>query len=181
MTKLQLKKIGFFLKTHGIYGDLVLALEENFDIDLIDEIIQEGNPVFVDRDGIPVPFFIAPDGLRDFGQNSYLLRFENVADTKSKEMVSSVVYIESSRFQGIKNEVSVAFDDFIGYHIRDINTPFFGEIIDYAGLKENPLFLVNSGNKEILIPAVSDFIVSVDDNKREIIINLPVGFLEAMF
>jgi 16S rRNA processing protein RimM len=181
MTKLQLKRIGFFLKTHGIYGDLVLNLEGNLDIDLIDEIIQERNLVFVDRDGIPVPFFIAPDGLRDFGQNSCLLRFEDFDETKSKELVPSAVYIESSRFQGIKKEISQVYDDFVGYQIRDINSGFTGEIINYAGLKENPLFLVNSGNKEILIPAVSDYIVSIDNNKHEISINLPEGYLEAMF
>lgn len=180
MTKLQLKKIGFFLKTHGICGDLVLSLEGNLTVDLIDEIIQEGDPVFVDRDGIQVPFFIAPDGLRDFGQNSCLLRFEDINETKSKEMVSSDVFIENSRFQGIKKEISEAFDDFIGYKIRDIHTGFAGEITNYIGLKENPLFQVKTDSKDILVPAVSDYIVSIDEGKHEIIINLPEGYLEAM-
>lgn len=43
---------------------------------------------------------------------------------------------------------------------------------------ENPLFRVRIGNREVLIPAVEEFIVDIDQQRQSIEFDLPEGLLE---
>jgi hypothetical protein len=47
-------------------------------------------------------------------------------------------------------------------------------------LKGNPMLNISVGKKNMLLPVISDFVVSIDDVKHEILLDLPDGYLEAM-
>ena len=41
----------------------------------------------------------------------------------------------------------------------------------------NTLFIIKQGDKELMVPAQEEFIVSIDRVKRHIVLNLPAGLL----
>lgn len=76
-------------------------------------------------------------------------------------------------------------------HEHSIDAQFTGyEIIDNAsknsigiieGIEQNPahpLFIVRAKQKEILIPAVEQFIVHIDETNKKIHVALPEGLLD---
>ena len=42
----------------------------------------------------------------------------------------------------------------------------------------NPLFVVNVGGREVLVPVADEFISDIDDAARTIVFSLPEGLLE---
>jgi 16S rRNA processing protein RimM len=180
MEQIQLKQIGYLAKTHGINGDLVLSLSDNLTFDLIDEILNEGDAVFVEKDGIPVPFFVSENGLREYSGVSLLIRFDDIDNQKALKLVSSKVFIESYKVIHFeKNQAEIA-SEWIGYEICDPNHSFKGKVKEFIQLKGNPMLNIEIGKKTMLIPLISDFIISVNDKKKLIELNLPDGYIDAM-
>ncbi len=53
-----------------------------------------------------------------------------------------------------------------------------GILADVLKLPANDVWVVRSGEKEILIPAVKEFIESVDEARKRIVIHVIEGLLE---
>jgi len=180
MKHLQLKQIGSFIKVHGVHGELVLNLKENYTFELIEKVIKEGEPVFVEINGIPVPFFISVNGFEEFNQNSTLLKLDDIDNKKALQMVSSKVFLESYRLSKTKDNKFDSPEDLLGYTVTDIKASFKGKVSEFINLKGNPMLNISVGKKNMLLPVISDFVVSIDDLKHEILLDLPDGYLEAM-
>jgi len=180
MAQIQLKQIGYLAKTHGVHGELVLSLNEGFTIDLIGEFLHIGDAVFIEIDGIPVPFFISDNGLREHGSNSILLKFDDLDKLKASKLVSLKVYLEKTKVSsGAKFEEDLA-SAWIGYEIADKGQSFQGKVKEFIEIKGNPMISIEVGKKNLLIPLLSDFIVSVNNKRKFILLDLPEGYLDAM-
>ena len=57
--KTDCEKVGFFRKTHGVFGELVLEFEPQFEMS-----IENADRLFVELEGLLVPFFVLDDGFR---------------------------------------------------------------------------------------------------------------------
>jgi 16S rRNA processing protein RimM len=94
--KADCDKVGFFKKTHGVSGELVLEYEPQFEYS-----IENADRFFVELEGLLVPFFIVEDGFRFKTENSAILTFDGVESEKyAKRMVGSSVFL-------FKNEIIV--------------------------------------------------------------------------
>ena len=71
-------KVGEVTKTHNLQGEVVITTNSN----LIEKYADE--PVFLQLDGAPVPFFIADEGLVVRNHSSYIVKFDYV-DTLEQE------------------------------------------------------------------------------------------------
>ena len=112
--KADCDKVGFFKKTHGVSGELVLEYESQFEYS-----IENADRFFVELEGLLVPFFIAEDGFRFKTENSAILTFEGVESEKyAKRMVGSSVFL-------FKNEIIVMSDE-----LSDL------ELVDYLLVEE---------------------------------------------
>jgi len=180
MKQLDLKQIGSFVKTHGVHGQLTLSLADNINFDLIDKGIIEKETVFVDMDGIPVPFFIEENGVRILNQSTILLKFEDIDDKKASSFRGRHVYLEISRFKDQDFDDYVKIDDLIGYSVFNSGKNYLGKFIELIKLKGNPLMKVDMNGKELLIPVVSDFIKEIDDSNLAIHMQLPDGYIDAL-
>jgi 16S rRNA processing protein RimM len=180
MSQLQLKQIGSFVKVHGIRGELILSLNESYTFELIDKVIKKGKAVFVEINGIPVPFFVSPNGLKELNQNSVLIKFDDTNEKLTNQMVSLKVFIESSFLTKIKDEKTFQPEDLIGYRISDEIGSFEGEVKEFINMKGNPMFSIGIGKKSMLFPVISDFILAVDSKRKTILVELPEGYLDAM-
>ncbi len=78
-------------------------------------------------------------------------------------------------------EDSFYHDQLVGLEIYDTSGAFIGEIIDIITTGGHDLFLVeqkDNANRQVLIPAVKQFIIEVNPNKKTVIVELPDGLLD---
>ena len=68
--------------------------------------------------------------------------------------------------------------DLIGMKVLTDEGRHVGAVRDVMHLPANDIWIVMNGMKELLIPAVKEVVVSVDDKRREIVIHAVEGLLE---
>ena len=162
-------KIGKVTKTHGVSGELSCTF--------INDIFgDEDAPYLVaDIDGIFVPFFI--EEYRFKSDVTALIKFEDIDDTESakiilgRELYFPMKYITDSQPMNCGEGI-------LGYKIYS-DGKLIGTIEGVDDTTANILFSVlTESGEELLIPATDDFVEDIDDEKREITMNLPDGLLE---
>lgn len=161
------------VKTFGVNGELVLKLYSSFP-----EEIDLEEPVFIDMDGIPVPFFFK--SFRFNGKSKAIVVFDDFeTETLAEELLGKAVFCNEEDLDSEEAEPSPA--DFIGFKVLTHAEPplMLGTIEDYYDSPNNPLFQVlTADDKEILLPVNEEFIVAIDDEGEAIFVDLPEGFLD---
>ena len=149
------------LKSWGAAGEVVLSRSAE---DPQDGKIEE--PVFIEFDGKPVPFFIEsvkPQGSR------LIVKFEDVDSlAEAEELVGREVTLAED---GDEEE-----DSLIGLQVRDARTgQMLGEIVDFSDYGGNALITVDTENGEVLLPIHEDLIVEIQDDI--LTLSIPEGLL----
>lgn len=67
---------------------------------------------------------------------------------------------------------------YLGYTALEETAGLLGTISDTMETPAQTLLVVKSGQKEILIPCIEEFIASVNHSKKEIVFTLPEGLLD---
>ncbi|MBP3354132.1 MAG: 16S rRNA processing protein RimM [Bacteroidales bacterium] len=162
-------KIGKVTKTHGVSGELSCTF--------INDIFGEDDAPYlvVDIDGIFVPFFI--EEYRFKSDVTALIKFEDIDDTDSaKLLLGRELYFPMKYLSD--EDVNNFGEGLVGYKIYS-NKSLIGTVSAVDDTTANILFsIITESGDEILIPATDDFVESIDENKREIIMSLPEGLLE---
>ena len=181
--------IARILKSYGTDGGLLVSS----DVDL--ETLEKGEPVYIVYDGLEVPFFISactPKGSR------YILHLTDISTLEdADEVVGRDILADVSE--------DADGPDFIGWTVYDaavdasaadaaVGGPrvaaapcesraaaarcaadprgrCLGVVTDDAPIPGNYCLYVG----ELMIPLHEDFIVSVDPERRELVLNLPAG------
>jgi len=170
--KTDCEKVGFFRKTHGVFGELVLEFEPQFELS-----IENSDRLFVELEGLLVPFFILEDGFRFKTENSAIICFDGVDSEKyAKRMVGSSVYL-------FKSEIIVSPDELTDSEL--INYLLFDETLGEIGLIEqidnysgNIVLTVNFRGKELLVPFNDDLLIHLDKHKKILTLKFPEGLLD---
>ena len=162
-------KIGKVTKTHGVSGELSCTF--------INDIFGDDDAPYLvaDIDGIFVPFFI--EEYRFKSDVTALIKFEDIDDTDSaklllgRELYFPVKYITDS-------EPLNYGEGILGYKIYSAEK-LIGTIEGVDDSTANVLFsVITERGEELLIPAVDDFVENINDEKKEILMNLPEGLLD---
>ena len=160
---LQIAKV---LKSNGTDGDILIGLS-----DIAIEEIDTKEPVFIEFDGLPVPFFFESLNARGNGRAiahiTSVDRLEDAEEIVGRSM--AVDYFE-------EEEIG---DDFTGWKVYDGDRKI-GEVKDLEDIPGNPCLEVVVEGKEVLVPLHEDLIVKIDKKGRQIIFSLPEGFLNAL-
>lgn len=167
----SLAEVGKFHKTHALKGEL------NAILDIDPEYFEEGNPFIIEVDGVFVPFYA--ESVRSKGATSYLVKIAGI-DTheEARELVNHIIWVEKESlrdFLGIEEGEDLFLDnDLEGFRVVDERYGELGVLERVDDSTENVLFIVrDAAGEELMIPAADDFIVEVDEEKREIITTLP--------
>ena len=170
ITSDELFKIGYLLKPHGIKGEVTARLEV--------EVPDLSVPYFVcEMDGIFVPFFV--ECLRYKGSESILIKFERVENEKAAKRFMGKALFFPRKYLPEGYDVSCSLNSCIGYEVEDLNEGFLGTLAFIDDSTINLLLGIRDAKgKELLIPAVDDFIEGIDDKKRKIFLSLPHGLLD---
>lgn len=171
-------EVGSYNKPHGINGEISATF--NYDLDVIAEqecFISEINGIFV-------PFFA--DGKRQKGNSTLLLKINGFDNEDSvKLLVNKKIYVRKDRFSSladllVEDEDELPLDYFIGFTLlnEDDDDSEVGTIIDVDTATENYLFIVETENGEVMIPANEDFIMDIDIEDKTITMSLPEGLFD---
>ncbi len=152
-------RIAKILKSNGTDGGLLIGL---FDIDV--EEIDLKEPVFIEFDGLPVPFFF--QDIQAKGSSKAIVHLNDVLDlTDAEEMVGRDVWLEGET----EDESGM---DIIGWTVL-CRGEKLGEVTDIEPIPGN--FCIYVG--ESLLPLHEDFIISADPETRTLDLDLPEGLL----
>jgi 16S rRNA processing protein RimM len=144
--------IGSVVKVHGNFGELKIQLNQK-------EKLKEW--AFLEIREKPVPFLL--ESFRHLTGNEYLIKLKNI-DTVDKAADFIGYHLMMPLKKGAKRKQKV--DDEIGRVEELIEMPM------------QLLFRTTYNNKELLIPAVEPIIQWVDDETKEIGLDLPDGLLD---
>lgn len=153
---LQIAKI---IKSNGTDGDILMGL---YDIQLDDFDLKE--PLFIEFDGLKVPFFI--EKISPKGNTKAIVHLSGVDDLEdAEEIVGRAVWMDVE----LEDELQ---EDFVGWTILDKGNEV-GKVTGVEPIPGNLCLYIG----DIIIPLHEDFIIDVDTEGRILNLNLPEGLL----
>ena len=167
----ELIKIGQFNKPHALHGEISFTFTD----DIFDRT--ECEYIVCNIDGIFVPFFI--EEYRFKSNTTGLIKLIGIDSAeKAKEFTNLDIYFPKS-YINEETETISSKDYFLDYKVFTQEKLYLGKIIEIDDSTANVLFIIepDDNDENILIPAVDEFVVKIDNNKKEIYLNLPEGLL----
>jgi 16S rRNA processing protein RimM len=162
--------LGRITKVSGYEGAVTIKLEKIFF-----ENIPQMESVFFEIEGRSVPFFISDQEYS--GADILKVIFDGYGSVeKINEFVGCRVFLTTGLAESDKTNDIHNLD---GYQVFTSDNEILGiirEIISNPG--QLLLSVITSGKKEILIPLHEDFIVSIDKEKKTILMDIPEGLTE---
>lgn len=148
------------LKSYGADGGMIVSSA------LLPEDFNKKKPVFIEFDGVPVPFFI--EEIRNHGSSKFFIKLEDIDTIKdAEELVGKEFFFEQ---KDIKNQNSI-----IGYTLIDSTTgKIVGQITGFIDIPGNPCLEVEKS----LFPCHEDLIRKINNRKRVIELAIPSGLLD---
>lgn len=162
-------KIGEIAKPHGLQGEVVVSIENDFLERYADE------PVFIQLDGAPVPFFISEDGVSQRNHTSYLVKFDLV-DTKdqAERLAGCDVMLEKSVLDNDDTRsLDYSVSEFIGFSVVDEISGATGTITDVADYSGNVVLTIEISGKEMLLPLSENYVSQIDLEGCKLTVSIP--------
>ena len=159
-------RIAQVLKSNGTEGELLISF---FDVAPEDIDLQE--PVYIEFDGLPVPFYF--ESFTQRGNNRALVRLTGVRNLKDADELAGRAIL-ADYF-----EEEDAFS-LVGWTvIEEQNIGIVGFVVDYENIPGNPCIWVRrpDGN-EVLLPLHEDLVQWMDESSKQISLIIPEGLLE---
>ena len=170
--KADCTQIGFIRKTHGVRGELALDFNPAFELSL-----SKSKRLFLELDGLLVPFFITDEGLWVKSSKSAIVKLDWVDNEDyARRLAGSSVFLFSNEI--VPEEEDMPISDFENYVLEDETLGKIGTITridDYSG---NMVFTVINGENELLIPFNIELLVSVDHQQKTIKLKIPDGLID---
>ena len=164
-------ELGTITKCHGIHGQVVLRLSN-----LSFNAIKEMEPLFIEIDGLPVPFFVTEFAERS--KDTLLLTIDDIDEEQAaKDLIDSRVFITSSQV-AIPEIQLPKFHPVDGYSVIDKQLGKLGIAGEILDLDNNPLLRILNNKKEILLPFHDDFIHSINTRDKILYVSIPKGLLD---
>lgn len=159
MTK-QLHPVAEITTTSGFMGEVRLKPFSRFSIDYImEKTLQIGT---------------SHDNLMDLKLEKAIgngkrmrFKFEGIdSELKAKNIIGKTIYANTKA----DDEINLIASDLIGFDVVTDTGDSVGELKDVMWLPANDVYVVFNGEKELLIPIVNEVVLSVDYDKKQILI-----------
>ncbi len=162
-------QIGYTKKTHGVGGELKLVVEEEFIEDF-----DGAEVLFLKIKGQFTPYFI--ESVRS--PKNPIIKFEEVNTKEAAfNMMHKEVFLRSSDVSE-KEEIIVTIQMYEGFTIIDKNLGEIGTIESVVEFPQQDMAFVTYKEKEVMIPLNDSIVTQIDEDKKELIVDLPEGLLE---
>ena len=166
-----MQRIAQVLKSNGRDGELLLSF-----YDLLPEDIDLEEPVFIEFDGLPVPFYF--ESFTPRGNNRALVRLTGVHSLEdADELAGADLLMRASSLPGDEQEDGLLLEDLPGWTIASPDGRTLGVVTDFEDIPGNPCLYVETPGGQAMIPLHEDFILSADEKERVLTLDLPEGLL----
>ena len=140
------------------------------------ELYENLESVFVEFNKNLVPFFIESSSLH---KNDFLrIRFEDMnTEEDADAIINCPIYLPLSMLPKLSG-TKFYFHEVIGFEIEDKRVGVFGKIVSINDTTAQPLFEVENGAIQLLIPMIDQFLVKIDRPNKKVLMDLPEGLIE---
>ncbi len=171
MLKTDCFQLGRITKKHSYKGEVVVHLDTD-----MPEKYQNLESVFLDIQGELVPFFIE-ESLWTGGQK-LRVKFEDIDnEEQALKLINHEVYLAIALLPPLKGK-QFYYHEVEGFTAIDVNLGEIGVIKTVSDESSQALFIIQKGDKEILIPAIDSFISKIDRIAKIIYLETPDGLLD---
>lgn len=162
--------LGKIVRVSGLKGDVFAFL----DVDNLSDY-EELDSVFVEIKGKLVPYFIQSVQIR---HNGAVLHFEDTDLESAQGLVGSALYLPLDSLPPLSGN-KFYYHEVRGFEVVDKNMGSLGrlrEVMDNAA--QAVLCIDHPSGKEVLIPLVDEFLLSVDRERKVLNVQAPEGLVD---
>ena len=160
-----MQRIGQVLKSNGRDGELLVSFSG-----IAPEEIDLEEPVFIEFDGLPVPFYFEAFSQR--GNSRALVRLTGVHNlTDADELAGAVLYAEDDLYEDEE-------EDLTGWTVLDADGTKVGTVSAHEDIPGNPCIWVETGHGESLLPLREELVLDVDETEKTLRMEIPKGLLD---
>ncbi len=169
---MELLEIGRITGSHGLAGRMkVLSYLES------QEVLENLQEVFVGRrvpDAVPFPL----DAVQP-GRESFIFKLGGIETREAAaSLVGSSVWMPAEKMKKLPDG-EYYWLDIIGLQVVTEEGQVLGRIESLFPTGSNDVYVCQGGEKEILIPAISDVVRDIDMNRRIMVVRLLKGLTES--
>ncbi len=168
---MSFKKIGTILKPFGLEGRLLIRLE-NVDTEFLCSLknVYWGRGSTVEKVSEISSLIIRPRRI--------ILGLEAVTNRdEADKLRQATLFLPADMVPETDNDTD-DHDRYTGYGIRDRNGKFLGEVLRVESWPAQDMLIIQRGEEEKMVPVADDFLVDVNPDKQELIMDLPEGLLD---
>ena len=159
-----MQRIAQVLKSNGKDGELVMSF-----LAVDPEEIDLKEPVYIEDDGLPVPYFF--ESFQRRGNTKALVRLTGVRNLEDvEELCGRSVYADYF-------EDEDGPESFEGWQLIDQEGRNVGTITGYEDIPGNLCLTVETPSGEALVPLHQDLIIGADKDARTLQMTIPEGLL----
>lgn len=162
--------LGKITKTHGFKGNLIVHLETDEP-----ELYKNLESVFIETNGMLVPFFF--EFAQPYSQGKLLVKFEDTTPEEAEKLINRPLYLPLETLPELEG-TDFYYHEITGFKMIDSQHGEIGEIQSVNDSGAQALFEIKSGEKEILIPVVDEWIKEINRKERSIKIETPEGLID---
>ena len=160
-----MQRIGQVLKSNGRDGELLVGFTG-----IAPEEIDLEEPVFIEFDGLPVPFYF--ESFTQRGNTRALVRLTGVHNlTDADELAGALLYAEDDLYEDEE-------EDLTGWTVLNADGTKVGTVSAHEDIPGNPCIWVETGHGESLLPLREELVLDVDETKQTLRMSIPEGLLD---
>ena len=160
-----MQKIAQVLKSNGRDGELLVGF-----VGIAPEDIDLEEPVFIQWDGLPVPFYF--ESFQQRGVSRALVRLTGVHSlADADELAGADIYADDDLYEDEE-------EDLTGWTVLNADGTEVGTVSAHEDIPGNPCIWVDTGHGEALIPLHEELVLAVDEEKQTLRMEIPEGLLD---
>jgi len=164
--------LGSITKKHGTSGDVVVFMDTDQP-----QAYTQLESVLVKSDGGLVPFFI--EKITPLKEQQYRFTFEEIKTiSEAQEWIGAELYLPLTLLPPLDGK-KFYYHEVIGFQVIAESQGEIGIIAEVLDRPSQPLIAITSDQgEEILVPAIDDFILSIDREQKKLYIQVPEGLID---
>ncbi|MDK2975639.1 MAG: rRNA processing protein RimM [Candidatus Marinimicrobia bacterium] len=168
---MSFKKIGTILKPFGLEGRLLIQLES---VDA--EFLRSLKNVYWGHGSTAEE--VSDISSLAIQSKKIILGLKQVTNRHSADQLRHATLFVPAEIVPEPKRPYPGYTQYIGYGIRDRQGHFLGKILRTESWPAQDMLIVQHGEDEKMIPLTNDFLVGIQEDRQEFIMDLPEGLLD---
>jgi len=162
--------LGKITRRHGLQGNVFLKLDTDQP-----EMYNKLESIFVDINGLLVPFFIAKQSWSK--GETLIVSFKNSSESLVDQVVGKDVYLPLSGLPELTGN-KFYYHEVVGFEIREEDGKTCGIIQTINDQTGQHYFVLDLAGKQIVIPIIRDWILELNREDKFLKMSLPEGLMD---